>query len=186
MTQLIEITNLVTDFLPVRLNEYRTLQIITASFLLWSGDFVNATNDSRRTREFESLCTVIREAARDIRSRTEPYINQLSSDMYKQDQAPLELFLSASMLLFPLYCASRAPCLAEDERQWFTESLGLLGSRAFIPKASALANEDATNDVPFRSCGWRLSYQSWSDVLVGLLLLNPALLNSPCRITDQS
>lgn len=183
MTHPIQSTNLVTDTVYVRLNEYRTLQIMTASFLLWSGDFLHATNDFQRTREFTNLCTVIEDAAKDTRSRTEPYINQLSSGMYKQDQAPLELFLSAFMMLFPLYCASRAPCLAEDERQWFTESLGLLGSRAFIPKASALANEDTANGVPFRSCGWRLSYQSWSDVLAGLLLLNPALLNSPCRIT---
>ncbi|KAI0174448.1 hypothetical protein BJ166DRAFT_512164 [Pestalotiopsis sp. NC0098] len=176
----------VHDTVAVRLNEYRTLQIMTASFLFWSADFLHTTNDFHSTREFTNLYTVIQDAAKDIRSRTEPYINQLSSDMYKQGQAPLQLFPSASMLLFPLYCASRAPCLAEGERQWFTDSLGLLGSRAFIPKASALANEDTANDVPFRSCGWGLSYQSWSDVLAGLLLLNPALLNSPCRITGQS
>lgn len=175
-----------TEILSVRLNEYRTLQIMTASFLLWSGDFLHTTNDFQRAKEFTNLHTVVQDTAKNIRSSTEPYINQLSSDMYKQSQTPLELFLSASMLLFPLYCASRAPCLVGNKRQWFTESLGLLGGRAFIPKASALANEDVANDVPFRSCGWRLSYQSWSDVLAGLLLLNPALLNSPCRITAQS
>lgn len=175
-----------TDTVDVRLNEYRTLQIMTASFLLWSGDFLHATNGFQCTREFTNLCTVIRDAGKHIRSSTAPYTDQLSSDIHRHGRTPLELFLSASMLLFPLYCASRAPCLAEDERQWFTESLGLLGSRAFIPKASTLTNEDAAKDVPFRSCGWKLSYQSWSDVLAGLLLLNPALLNSPCRITGQS
>lgn len=130
-----------TDILIMRLNEYRTLRIMIASFLLWTGDFLSKDEGYTQTKEFSNLCSVIVDAASGIRSTTESYISALSTGTGQQFQNVTALFIRTSMLLFPLYCASRAPCLDDSQRRWFTESLCLLGSLASTPKAFALVRQ---------------------------------------------
>ncbi|ETS77986.1 hypothetical protein PFICI_10048 [Pestalotiopsis fici W106-1] len=126
------------DISAIRLNEYRTLQIMTASFLLWSGDFLHPNDGYHNTKEFLNLRSAIEDAAKGIRSTIEAHISTLFAERGQHSQNTMEFFVRAAMLLFPLYCASRASCLDETQRKWFTDSLCLLGSCALIPKAFAL------------------------------------------------
>ncbi|KAF3026527.1 hypothetical protein E8E14_013713 [Neopestalotiopsis sp. 37M] len=95
------------DILIMRLNEYRTLRIMIASFLLWTRDFLSKDEGYTHTRESSNLCTVTEDAASGIRSTTESYIIALSTGTGQQFQNATALFIRTSMLLFPLYCKAR-------------------------------------------------------------------------------
>jgi hypothetical protein len=130
-----------------RLNEFRTLQVIIAGFLLWSGEFLQAGNGYQNREEFTSLTRIIYDAVDDIRLSATMYIETLSSMTAYTHRNPTAETVQAATLVFPLYCASKAYSLPEAQRRWFRETLNFLGQKTFIPKAMALVRRPGSDTI---------------------------------------
>lgn len=122
----------------MRLYEYWALLVMTASFLLWSSDFLQPGDQYYDTQEFETLHRTILNAADSIRLSAERYIAGLSTATAQPCPDPMTRTIQAATLLFPLYSAYNAAGLPANQRNWFREALWLIGERAFIPKAMAM------------------------------------------------
>ncbi|KAL2843918.1 hypothetical protein BJY01DRAFT_190786 [Aspergillus pseudoustus] len=157
--------------LLIRWNDYHALQLVVTDLLLSMGRFIHPASNNghyEQTREHLNLSRTAHDAARGICStvpallKTETMRTPTTSNPpHLHTPPPLDLAeptlpVTGLWVLWPLCCALNVPAISQTQRGWIQETLWFIGTKAWIPCASALANSKRENT-------------DWSDVLAGLL-----------------
>lgn len=128
------------DLFVVQWIQFYTLQVMTAAVLLKIGSFLYPDATYHGKREFRVLSHIIQEAAEGICSITTSYVGLCPQTARDGLEMPQMKTTQALMVIWPLFCVSAAPGLAERQKSWAREALWVLGEQCSIPKALSLVS----------------------------------------------
>lgn len=134
----------------VILNNLRTALIVSAAFLLESGDYLDSKSNWPSTREFRTLNSTTQDAVNGIWTSATCSANIIISETPQLMNTQISSFkiLDGLLLMSPLYAALRALGLSEPQRLLFKEALHTISKVGRIPKAIALVGHHALlNDL---------------------------------------
>lgn len=120
--------------------QFYTLQMMTSSVLLKIGHCLHASATYHSKREFKALSHTIQEAAEGICSITASCIGLCSQTASERPEASQIRTTQALLFIWPLFCVSTAPGLADDQKSWAREILWAIGEQHSIPKALSLVS----------------------------------------------
>ncbi|KAL8832762.1 MAG: hypothetical protein Q9170_004760 [Blastenia crenularia] len=112
------------NHLSILLATLHTALILTSTFLLQSGAYLDSTHTWSTGRIYQSLNHTIRDALHAISTIITPLKARAS-------------IIDALETIWPLYAAQRAPGISNSQRRFFNDALVEVGKRG-VPKAAAL------------------------------------------------